>query len=124
MRCFFSFRLKALNFDVKVYDNYKNEEVLEIIHKGGRLKLGFFSLVMSACYGSITLKGVVQEPQRMCHSEANLVFINITINANVKNNLGPTKNNFDYSSNLTPLKNKKKQKNVRPFAETMECIQS
>ncbi|XP_077379644.1 caspase-6-like [Festucalex cinctus] len=26
-------RLKALNFDVKVYDNYKNEEVLEIIYK-------------------------------------------------------------------------------------------
>ncbi|XP_057700114.1 caspase-6-like [Corythoichthys intestinalis] len=26
-------RLKALNFDVKVYDSYKNEEVLDIIHK-------------------------------------------------------------------------------------------
>ncbi|XP_051940473.1 caspase-6-like isoform X1 [Hippocampus zosterae] len=29
-------RLKALNFDVKVYDNYKNEEVLEIIHKAAK----------------------------------------------------------------------------------------
>ncbi|XP_077427395.1 caspase-6-like isoform X2 [Vanacampus margaritifer] len=26
-------KLKALNFDVRVYDNYKNEEVLEIIYK-------------------------------------------------------------------------------------------
>ncbi|XP_049576679.1 caspase-6 isoform X2 [Syngnathus scovelli] len=26
-------RLKQLNFEVKVYENYKNEEVLEIIHK-------------------------------------------------------------------------------------------